>query len=118
MIEHSSHADVLDSRTLLDHLHALGLSQDVARVLEELPSCGRADAQPAEAEAGWWHFYGLMHRDDLEQAKKAAELYHAENGHDPAAVARHNALAVASFRLSQGKQTDTDQEAESEAFDI
>ncbi len=116
MLEHYSHADVLDSCSLLNHLDALGLAQDVARVLGELPSCGRSEAQPAEAEAGWWHFYGLMHRNDLDQAKKAAERHVIDNADDPAAWARLDALSAASFRLSQGKQTDSDQEAEAEAY--
>ena len=50
--------------------------------------------------------------------KKAAERNVIENGDDPAAWARLDALSAAAFRLSQGKQTDTDQEAEAEAFDI
>jgi len=100
----------LDSAALTSHLHTLGLSAELARALEETPSCGRPGAQPAEAEAGWWHFYGLMHREGLNQAKKAAELYVLEHGEDADAWARLTALAAASFRLGQGRQTDDEDE--------
>ena len=37
-----------------------------------LPDCARPDAMPAEAEAGWWHIFGLMNRDRLEEEWLAA----------------------------------------------
>ena len=61
----------LDSATLLAHLHHAGFDQAVAAVLTQapqaLPACAKRDAMPAEAEAGWWHFFGIMHRDRLER---------------------------------------------------
>lgn len=60
----------LDSAGLIDHLHHVGLSAEVEQVLSAvavgLPECARDTAMPAEAEAGWWHFFGLMHPDRLE----------------------------------------------------
>ncbi len=60
----------LDSATLLAHLHHSGLGPVVATVLTQapqtLPACAKPDAMPAEAEAGWWHFFGIMHRERLE----------------------------------------------------
>ena len=37
-----------------------------------LPACAHADAMPAEAEAGWWHIFGLMHRSRLDDEVAAA----------------------------------------------
>ena len=104
-----SHA--LDSAGLVNHLRSLGLSVDLARVLDETPSCGRPDAQPAEAEAGWWHFYGLMHRDGLHDAVEAARRNYVANPEDEAALARFNALCLAAFRLRRGEQAGEDEDA-------
>ena len=101
----------LDSAGLLDHLRTLGLTADLAPVLEETPSCGRPDAQPAEAEAGWWHFYGLMHREGLHSAVEAARLHYVANQDDPAAFTRLNTLCQALERLRSGRQADEDEDA-------
>ncbi len=37
-----------------------------------LPACAGAGAMPAEAEAGWWHFFGLLNRHRLEQEVTSA----------------------------------------------
>jgi DNA primase len=105
----------LDSDTLINHLKTLGLTAELARALEATPSCARTDSQPAEAEAGWWHFYGLMHRDGLEDAVAAARLFYDQT-QDQAAFARLNALCIARDRLRRGEQWG-DQDAETEAFD-
>ncbi len=101
----------LDSAGLVNHLRSLGLSMDLARALDETPSCGRPDAQPAEAEAGWWHFYGLMHRDGLHDAVEAARHHYIANPEDEAALARFNALCLAAFRLRRGEQAGEDEDA-------
>ncbi len=95
----------LDSAGLVNHLHTLGLSAAVALVLEETPSCGRPDAQPAQAEAGWWHFYGLMHRDGLHRAVEDARAAYLADPDDASCLARFNALCLASFRLRRGEQS-------------
>ena len=67
----------LDSATTITHVSQTGLSQEVADLLSErhmpLPACARADAMPAEAEAGWYHFFGLLNRmhldDDIASAR-------------------------------------------------
>ena len=110
----------LDSAGLADHLQSLGLSVEMALALEETPSCGRPDTQPAEAEAGWWHFYGLMHRDGLHDAVEDARRAYVANPDDAACLARFNALCLASFRLRRGEQTgsaDADAEEETYAYD-
>ena len=53
----------LDSTELLSHLQALGLTEETAFVLSTampLPPSARPDAMPAEAEAEWWHLFGLI----------------------------------------------------------
>jgi DNA primase len=107
----------LDSAGLINHLHALGLSGELDLALEETPSCGRPDAQPAEAEAGWWHFYGLMHREGLEDAVEASRRQFVENPGDPAALARFNALCQALFRLRRGEQSESGEELDAAPFE-
>ncbi len=73
---HASERNVLDSATLLSHLHASGATEETAQALSSapypLPACAHADAMPAEAEAGWWHIFGLMHRSRLDEEVAAA----------------------------------------------
>jgi DNA primase len=100
----------LDSAGLINHLHALGLTEEVSVALDQTPSCALTHSQAAEAEAGWWHFYGLMHRDGLEEAVDAARRTY-EQTQDPAAFARLNALCIARDRLRRGEGAEDDQEA-------
>ena len=72
-----SHApDKLDSPSLLDHLAGLGLTGALALALSDapfpLPLCAAPDAMPAEAEAGWWHFFGLLNPRRLDGEIEAA----------------------------------------------
>ena len=66
----------LDSAALLAHLTTSGTADEAAQVLSAspmpLPPCARPDAMPAEAEAGWWHIFGLMHRERLTEEVAAA----------------------------------------------
>ncbi len=113
-------AHPLDSAGLARHLQTLGLSVELALALEETPSCGRPDAQPAEAEAGWWHFYGLMHRDGLHDAVEDARRAYVASPDDAACLARFSALCLALFRLRRGEQSgsaDADAEEEIYAYD-
>jgi DNA primase len=105
----------LDSDALINHLQTLGLTAELHSALEATPSCARRQSQPAEAEAGWWHFYGLMHREGLESAVSAARQFY-EQTQDAAAFSRLNALCIARDRLRRGEQWG-DQDAETEAFD-
>jgi DNA primase len=96
----------LDSAGLVNHLHAFGFAGELALTLDETPSCGRPAAQAAEAAAGWWHFYGLMHRGGLEEAVEAARRQFVEKPDDPACLARLDALCQALFRLRAGEQAE------------
>ena len=104
MREHASKA--LDSSDLMDHLTEIGRSEDVAQALGVLPlpqACfAMADAMPAEAEAGWWHIFGLMHRNRLEEEVTAAMRDLAERA-DEATQRRLIALCTARNALRQGE---------------
>jgi DNA primase len=100
-------APTLDSHALVTHLHSAGLAAAAAQALSAvpypLPACARADAQPAEAEAGWWHIFGLMHRGRLEEEVAAASRAFASRP-DEAAQRRLIALCTAREALRRGEQ--------------
>jgi DNA primase len=106
MLAWSMQAPVLDSAGLMSHLTSAGLAAEAARALAEsamgLPACAAPDASPAEAEAGWWHFFGLMHRDRLEDELRAASRDFATRA-DHAAQRRLEALATAREALRRGE---------------
>ena len=73
---HVADGHALDSASLLAHFSASGVADEAAEVLSgrimPLPACTRVDAMPAEAEAGWWHIFGLMHVASLREDVVAA----------------------------------------------
>jgi DNA primase len=95
----------LDSAGLMDHLSQLGLAGNAARAMGVAPlpqaDFAMADAMPAEAEAGWWHIFGLMHRDRLEEEVTAAMRDLGERT-DEATQRRLIALCTARNALRQG----------------
>ena len=102
-ILHVADHSQLDSASLLSHLNASDVAEEAAQVLSAstmpLPECARADAMPAEAEAGWWHIFGLMHRARLEEGVAAASRAFIERP-DDAAQRRLVALCKARDSLS------------------
>ena len=101
----------LDSASLIAHLHAAGLAAEAAQALSAvpvpLPACAAPDAQPAEAEAGWWHIFALMHRNQLEAEVAAATREAARSG-NAAAFNRLRALAAAREALRRGGEQGPD----------
>ena len=74
-ILHVADHAALDSDTLLAHLKRSGTADEAAQVLSAhmpLAASARPEAMPAEAEAEWWHIFGLMHRAALEDEVAAA----------------------------------------------
>ena len=67
---------MLDSAELIDHLNSVGLAAEAAQALSSerfpLPACAAPEAMPAEAEAGWWHYFGLLHGHRIDDEIKAA----------------------------------------------
>jgi DNA primase len=103
----SGTASALDSTGLITHLTSTGLAAEVAQALAAvpypLPACARPDAQPAEAEAGWWHIFGLMDPGGLEEEVAAASRDFASRP-DAAAQRRLIALCTAREALRRGEQ--------------
>ncbi len=98
-------APVLDTDALMTHLTATGLAADAAQALSAVPAplaaCAAPDAMPAEAEAGWWHFFGLMNPVRLEAEVAAAMADFARNA-EPTLERRLIALCAARNALRQG----------------
>ena len=69
-------AEALDSAALMTHLTSVGLAAEAAQALSAVPAplagCASPDAMPAEAEAGWWHFFGLMNPVGLDEEVASA----------------------------------------------
>ena len=69
-------AETLDSDRLLSHLESFGLAAEVERVLAAtpwpLPPGAKPGAMPAEALFEWWHLFGLMNHERLDEEIAAA----------------------------------------------
>lgn len=98
-------SDRLDTQQVMDHLHHSGLDEEVAVALSHsplrLPECASPEAMPADAEAGWWHIFGMMHRDRLDQ-EMAQALAAFVSQPDDAAMTRLRALREAQNALQAG----------------
>ncbi len=105
ILQWGSAAEVLDSDALMTHLTATGLAADAAQALSAVPvplaACAAPDAMPAEAEAGWWHFFGLMNPVRLEAEVAAAMADFARHA-DTTVERRLIALCAARNALRQG----------------
>ena len=102
-------AQALDSEALMTHLTEVGLAAEAAQALlpvpTPLPACASEHSMPAEAEEGWWHFFGLMNPARLEQ-EVAAALRQSETNLDQANQSRLVALWTALNALRQGEAAD------------
>ena len=105
MLQWSSSAEKLDSAALMNHLHRSGLKQDAMQALSAvpvpLPQCAESSAMPAEAESGWWHFFGLMNPTRLDEEVIAAQRAFAESG-AAQDLQRLVAIRKAQYRLQAG----------------
>ena len=101
----------LDTAGVLSHLNASDVAEETKQVLRTsslpLPECARADAMPAEAEAGWWHIFGLLNRQHLEEEWLAAGRACAERL-DDTTQRRLIALSNARAALSVSEDADPD----------
>ena len=90
----SDNAALLDSESLLAHLKQSGSADAAARVLSSaMPPAHtlRPEAMPAEAEAEWWHYFGLMHHARLEEEIASAGQAFAAT---PDAVSQQRLIAL------------------------
>ena len=79
-ILHLDHHATLDSEALLAHLTASGMDAELKAVLFAglpLPPSIRPDAMPAEAEGEWWHLFGLIRLDRLDEEIAEAQRDYA-----------------------------------------
>ena len=106
MLSWMDSAETLDSAGLMSHLNASGLAAEAAQALSAmplpLPVCALPDSMPAEAEAGWWHLFGLMNPGRLEEEVEAAQSDFAARA-DSAAERRLVALCTARDALRRGE---------------
>lgn len=106
ILQWSQTAEVLDSAGLMSHLTHSGLAADVAQALSvvpiPLPGCAAADAMPADAGAGWWHFFGLMNPERLDEEVEAARAAFAAKA-DEAAQRRLIVLTAARAAVLRGE---------------
>ncbi len=94
--------ETLDTAELLAHLQQVGLEAELERVLATSLRCAAPDAMPAEVEAGFWHFFGLMNPGRLEAEWMAATRDMAKHV-DPASEQRLVALSTARAALRRGE---------------
>ncbi len=103
--------DFLDTQGLVDHLRACGHSTAVDAVLgiEPLPLVEQVELtdMPAEIEKRWWHFFGLLSFDRLEQERQASLLEWVERN-DEASERRLRSLSEVCAALRAGEQADGD----------
>ena len=108
MLDWSAGAEHLDSAGLMSHLSATGLAAEAAQAVSAspnpLPECAAPNAMPAEAEEGWWHFFGLMHRSRLDEQVAHAVHEFQRRPDDAAAQRRVISLRAAQEALNRGEQ--------------
>jgi DNA primase len=107
-------AETLDSAALISHLDSLGLLDAVAGVLAAspvpLPGCAQAGAMPAEAEAGWWHIFGLLNVTRLRhEVRQSQDRLACDMTRDN--LARHQALTEALLKVESGESDGLDMTA-------
>ncbi len=112
MLQWFDAAATLDSADLTNHLTRSGLGTAAADLVSArpvpLPACAGAGAMPAEAEAGWWHYFGLLNRQRLEEEVAAAAAAFARSP-DMAGQDRLVALCAARDALARDAQADVDE---------
>ncbi len=99
-------AETLDFAGLMDHLTKSGCSSDIDYVLTAgpmpLPECAMPTAMPAEAEAGWWHFFGFLNVEHLRDEVALAKM-EADRNLTTETQRRLSALRQALIRVESGE---------------
>jgi DNA primase len=71
-------AETRNIADLQDHLTRSGCRSEIEQILTmgamPLPKCAMSAAMPAEAEAGWWHFFGFLNVGHLREELASAQM--------------------------------------------
>ncbi|WP_428488103.1 DNA primase [Rhodopila sp.] len=99
-------AERLDFAGLMDHLTKSGYTSDIEQILSArsmpLPECAMSSAMPAEAEQGWWHFFGFLNVEHLREEVALAEM-EAQRNLTAETQRRQIALREALIRITSGE---------------
>ncbi|MFO1024540.1 MAG: DNA primase [Acetobacteraceae bacterium] len=105
----SETAETLDSTGAIAHLTNSGSRTDLEQVLTAgampLPACALRSAMPAEAEAGWWHFFGFLNVEHLREEVALAKI-EADRNLTAETQRRLSALRQALLRVESGESDD------------
>jgi len=100
-------AERLDAEELIAHLRHSGFEDALAWITRSdgLPLAARAEAQPSEAEDGFWHFFLRLRGEGalLEDQREAQRVWTETN--DPAAQQRLIRLTEALTALRSGEES-------------
>ena len=106
-------AETLDSAGLVSHLESFGLAAEAERVLAAtpwpLPPGAKADAMPAEALFEWWHLFGLMNHERLDEEIAAARHEMATRCDE---ASQHKLIALCTARDARLELSATEAEVE------
>ena len=109
VLEAAHDAAALDSGGLIAHLHTAGLAAQVDKMLASSPlpmsEVASPGAMPADAERGWWHFFGLLNTGGLDQEIDAAAAAFARDADEPS-QRRLTMLVQTRWDLRRGEQAD------------
>ena len=109
VLEAAHDAASLDSRGLIAHLHTAGLAAQVDKMLASSPlpmsEIASPEAMPADAERGWWHFFGLLNMGGLDEEIDAAAAAFARDADEPS-QRRLTMLVQTRWGLRRGEQAD------------
>ncbi len=109
VLEAAHDAASLDSGGLIAHLHTAGLAAQVDKMLASSPlpmsEVASPEAMPADAERGWWHFFGLLNTGGLDEEIDAAAAAFARDADEPS-QRRLTMLVQTRWGLRRGEQAD------------
>jgi DNA primase len=102
----SETAETLDFASLTDHLTKSGYNSEIEQVLAvgamPLPECAATTAMPADAETGWWHFFGFLTVEHLREEVALAKM-DADRNLTADTQRRLSALRQALIRVESGE---------------
>ncbi len=109
VLEAAHDASALDSASLIAHLHTAGLAAQVDKMLASSPlpmsEVASLEAMPADAERGWWHFFGLLNTGGLDEEIDVAAAAFARDADEPS-QRRLTMLVQTRWGLRRGEQAD------------